>query len=179
MVPTAPNCIALVGKLAICPSTGGKVVSSADFFAWGDLEGASSRLGGSCSRGCLAGGVEALTRWFEGPKWLPGRTPNQQILLEVVPRDAAGLVPGYCLPETVVVFYAHIHCIGGKKLGNYDLVFDKLLCQAGSRLYTYGQINIPCLHPRSEVTYAPLACLLLALAFPLQLEGTPPLLVNM
>ena len=71
-----------------------------------------------------------------------------------------------------------MHTFTGYVLCNYGLVLEELLRQSGSRLYTYGQIHVPCLHPRSEVSYTPLARLLLALAFPLQQEGTPTLLVS-
>ena len=92
MVPTTPNCPTLVGKLADCPSTVAEVVLPADFLRRSVVEGVCSRLGGSWSRGCLAGGVETLARWFEGTKRLPGRAPDQQIFLQMVPRNAAGLV---------------------------------------------------------------------------------------
>ena len=173
MVPTASNCPAFVGKVAIRPGTVAIVESAADLLASGNYAWplvcvvvelntefawqvvVSPVVGGPCllnRKGCR---VAHHTR-MSSLQW---------------PGNKVCFVPGHCLTEGIIVFNANTRRVGGKQLGYDGLVLYQLRRCLGSSLDVDGQEYVPGFHPGREINHAPLARLSLPHALPPQLQS--------
>ena len=97
---------ALVGKCTADSGASAVVKAPADLLTRDGVSDMSARLGGGGATGSvwLGGGGGACGDGVRlGAKRMAGCTPNQDVLLYLVPRNEASLVPGDSLPKQAVM----------------------------------------------------------------------------